>query len=170
LCSSNERRADEASRDVEAWLKSYFMRSRVGESFSGTVSSVVPFGIFVVLDDLFVEGLVHVSELGSEYFLFNEALHEMRGERTGLRYRLGDRVNVQVARVDLEARRIEFKLERSTDRKTLLATPPEPRAKSAKKGESAEERRARKAVTAPQKAGKRSAGVEPKRSTRKRSR
>ena len=64
LCSANERRADDASRDVEAWLKSYYMRERVGETFSGTVSSVAPFGIFIVLDDLFVEGLVHVSELG----------------------------------------------------------------------------------------------------------
>lgn len=142
LCSANERRADDASRDVEAWLKSYFMRERVGESFTGTVASVVPFGIFVVLDDLYVEGLVHVSELGSEYFLYNDALHELRGERTGLRYRLGDRVHVQVARVDLEARRIEFKLERPTDRKTLLATPAEPRQKAARKGESVEERRA----------------------------
>ena len=178
LCSANERRADEASRDVEAWLKSYFMRSRVGEAFSGTVSSVVPFGIFVVLDDLFVEGLVHVSELGSEYFLFNEALHELRGERTGLRFRLGDRVNVQVARVDLEARRIEFKLERPTDRKTLLAGSAEPRTKPTKKGESVDERRARKAAAVSRKAqprvskpaGKRSAGAEPKRSSKKRSR
>jgi predicted RNA-binding protein with RPS1 domain len=121
ICSANERRADDASRDVEAWLKSYYMRSRVGEIYSGTVSSVVPFGVFVVLDDLYVEGLVHVSELGSEYFLFNEALHELRGERTGLRYRLGDRVNVQVARVDLEARRIEFRLVRGETRKAILA-------------------------------------------------
>lgn len=184
LCSANERRADEASRDVEAWLKSYFMRSRVGETFSGTVSSVVPFGLFVVLDDLFVEGLVHVSELGSEYFLYNEALHELRGERTGLRYRLGDRVHVQVARVDLEARRIEFKLVRPTDRKTLLAAPgesaqPKPGKTARKKGESVEERRARKAAVAARKsaarparaakAGKRAA-AETSRTTKKRSR
>jgi ribonuclease R len=121
LCSANERRADDASRDVEAWLKSYYMRERVGDTYAGTISAVVPFGIFVVLDDLFVEGLVHVSELGSEYFHYNEPLHELRGERTGLRYRLSDRVTVQVARVDLEARRIEFRLVRATDRKALLA-------------------------------------------------
>lgn len=184
LCSANERRADEASRDVEAWLKSYFMRDRVGETFSGTVSSVVPFGLFVVLDDLFVEGLVHVSELGSEYFLYNEALHELRGERTGLRYRLGDRVHVQVARVDLEARRIEFKLVRPTDRKTLLAAPAEA-AKSGKsagkaarkKGESVDGRRTRSAVVAARKgatdtaapAGKRAASGT-SRTSRKRSR
>lgn len=112
VCSSNERRADDASRDVEAWLKCYFMKERVGEAYSGTVTGVAPFGIFVTLDDLFVEGLVHVSELGTEYFKYNEALHELRGERTGQRYRLTDRVHVQVSRVDLEARRIDFRLEK----------------------------------------------------------
>jgi ribonuclease R len=148
ICSANERRADEASRDVEAWLKSYYMRERVGEMYSGTVSAVVPFGIFIVLDDLFVEGLVHVSELGSEYFLFNEALHELRGERTGLRYRLGDRLTVQVARVDLEARRIEFRLVRGDTRKALLAPPIDPRRKERRRGESVEERRDRQAKVA----------------------
>jgi len=148
ICSANERRADDASRDVEAWLKSYYMRERVGETFSGTVSSVVPFGVFIVLDDLYVEGLVHVSELGSEYFLFNEALHELRGERTGLRYRLGDRLTVQVARVDLEARRIEFRMLKGDTRKALLAGPAEPREKEKKRGESVEERRDRQAKIA----------------------
>jgi len=143
ICSANERRADDASRDVEAWLKSYYMRERVGESFSGTIASVVPFGIFVVLDDLFVEGLVHVSELGSEYFTYNEPLHELRGERTGLRYRLADRVTVQVSRVDLEARRIEFRLVKALDRKALLTEPALPAGKARKKGESVEERKAR---------------------------
>jgi ribonuclease R len=144
ICSANERRADDASRDVEAWLKSYYMRERVGETYSGTVSSVAPFGAFIVLDDLYVEGLVHVSELGSEYFLFNEALHELRGERTGLRYRLGDRLTVQVARVDLEARRIEFRLVKGDTRRALLAAgAPEPRERERKRGESVEERRER---------------------------
>ncbi|MDZ7652277.1 MAG: ribonuclease R [Burkholderiaceae bacterium] len=146
ICSANERRADDASRDVEAWLKSYYMRERVGETFSGTVSAVVPFGVFVVLDDLFVEGLVHVSELGSEYFTFNEPMHELRGERTGMRYRLADRVTVQVARVDLEARRIEFRLVREQERKALLAGDSEASArkdKERRKGESVDERRAR---------------------------
>jgi ribonuclease R len=146
ICSANERRADDASRDVEAWLKSYYMRERVGETYTGTVSSVVPFGVFVVLDDLYVEGLVHVSELGSEYFLYNEALHELRGERTGLRYRLGDRVTVQVSRVDLEARRIEFQPVRGDTRKALLAAhAPEPREGERKRGESVEQRRERQA-------------------------
>jgi ribonuclease R len=146
LCSANERRADEASRDVEAWLKSYYMRERVGETFTGTVSAVVPFGIFVVLDDLFVEGLVHVSDLGSEYFQFNEPMHELRGERTGLRYRLTDRLTVQVARVDLEARRIDFRLVRGADRKSLLAATPATEKAERRKGESVDERRARRAA------------------------
>jgi ribonuclease R len=146
LCSANERRADDASRDVEAWLKSWYMRERVGETYTGSISAVVPFGIFVVLDDLFVEGLVHVSELGSEYFQFNEPMHELRGERTGLRYRLADRVSVQVARVDLEARRIEFRLVRGLDRKSLLAAEPAKEEAPRRKGASVEQRRARHAA------------------------
>ncbi len=110
VLSARERRADDASRDVEAWLKCWFVKERVGEVFSGRVTGVASFGIFVTLDTLHVEGMVHVSELGTEYFQFNEAMHELRGERTGMRYRLTDSVQVQVARVDLEARRIEFRL------------------------------------------------------------
>ena len=119
-CSANERRADEASRDVLAWLKCYFMREKVGEQFRGTVTGVAPFGIFVTLEGLFVEGLVHVSELGTDYFVFNDAMHELRGERTGQRFRLTDPVTVQVARVDLEARKIEFRLVRGSSFQELM--------------------------------------------------
>ncbi len=119
-CSANERRADEASRDVLAWLKCYFMREKVGEQFRGTVTGVAPFGVFVTLDGLFVEGLVHVSELGTDYFQFNEAMHELRGERTGQRFRLTDPVTVQVARVDLEARKIEFRLVKGSSYQELM--------------------------------------------------
>ncbi len=111
-CSANERRADEASRDVEAWLKCQYMRERVGEQFQGRVTGVAPFGVFVTLNELFVEGMVHVSELGGEYFQYNEASHELRGERTGRRFRMTDELEVQVSRVDLEARRIDFRLVR----------------------------------------------------------
>ena len=111
-CSGNERRADEASRDVEAWLKCRFMRDRLGEEFGGTVSSVTGFGLFVVLDGLYVDGLVHITELGGEYFRFDEVRQELRGERTGVRYAVGSRVRVQVSRVDLDARRIDFRLVR----------------------------------------------------------
>ncbi len=113
-CSANERRADEASRDVEAWLKCYFMRDKLGEEYGGMVSGVTSFGIFVQLDSLFIEGLVHVTELGSDYFQYDEVKNELRGERTGIRYRLSDRVRVQVSRVDLDARKIDFRLVRDT--------------------------------------------------------
>ena len=93
-CSANERRADEASRDVENWLKCYFMRDKLGEHFSGTVSGVTAFGIFVQLDDIYIEGMVHVSELGSDYFEYDEVRNELRGGRSGQRYRLTDRVTV----------------------------------------------------------------------------
>jgi ribonuclease R len=109
-CSANERRADEASRDVEAWLKCYFIRDKLGEEFSGTISAVTSFGIFVQLDTLFVEGLVHVTELGADYFQYDDARHELRGERSGIRYQLTNRVTVQVSRVDLEARKIDLRL------------------------------------------------------------
>ncbi|MFW8566366.1 ribonuclease R [Orrella sp. 11846] len=110
ILSAYERRADDASRDVEAWLKCWFAKEKIGEVFSGRITGVANFGIFVTLDTLHVEGMVHVSELGTEYFQFNEAMHELRGERTGQRYRLTDTVQVQIANVDLEARRIEFRL------------------------------------------------------------
>ncbi len=119
-CSTNERRADDASRDVESWLKCYFMRERVGEQFRGTVTGVTPFGIFVTLNDLYVEGLVHISELGTDYFQFNEAMNELRGERTGQRFRLTDTLTVQVSRVDLEARKIEFRLVRGASYSDLM--------------------------------------------------
>jgi len=109
-CSANERRADEASRDVEAWLKCKYMREHLGEEFGGVVTSATGFGIFVTLDAMYVEGLVHITELGGEYFRFDEARQELRGERSGIRYGIGARVRVQVSRVDLDGRKIDFRL------------------------------------------------------------
>ncbi len=109
-CSANERRADEASRDVEAWLKCKYMREHLGEEYSGVVTAVTGFGLFVTLDSLYVEGLVHITELGAEYFRFDEARQELRGERTGIRYAIGTRVQIQVSRVDLDGRKIDFRL------------------------------------------------------------
>jgi ribonuclease R len=111
-CSANERRADEASKDVEAWLKCKYMREHLGEEYAGTVSSATSFGLFVTLDAMYVEGLVHITELGGEYFKFDEIRCELRGERTGIRYAIGTRVNVQVSRVDLDGRKIDFRLVR----------------------------------------------------------
>jgi ribonuclease R len=107
-CSETERRADDASRDVETWLKCYYMRDHVGGTFSGTITGVVPFGLFVTLDDYFVDGLLHISELGRDYFQFDGARHMLLGERTGKRFRLADRMTVKLVRVDLETRKIDF--------------------------------------------------------------
>jgi ribonuclease R len=107
-CSETERRADEASRDVENWLKCYYMRDHVGGTFSGSITGVTPFGVFVTLDDYYVDGLVHISELGRDYFQFDAARHVLLGERTGKRFRLADRMTVKLVRVDLESRKIDF--------------------------------------------------------------
>ena len=109
-CSMTERRADEATRDVVNWLKCYYMRDRIGEEFDGTISAVVPFGVFVALDSVYVEGLVHVSELGEDYFHFDSTKHQMLGERSGQQFRLGDRLRVRLVRADLESGRIDFVL------------------------------------------------------------
>lgn len=120
-CSANERRADEASRDVEAWLKCKYMREHLGEEYGGLVTAVTTFGIFVTLDAMYVEGLVHITELGGEYFKFDEARQELRGERTGIRYAIGSRVRVQVSRVDLDGRKIDFRLVREGEELTSRA-------------------------------------------------
>jgi ribonuclease R len=114
-CSANERRADEASRDVEAWHKSKYKREHLGEEYSGVVTAATGFGLFVTLDAMYVEGLVHITELGGEYFRFDEMRQELRGERTGIRYGIGSRVRIQVSRVDLDGRKIDFRLVRDTD-------------------------------------------------------
>jgi ribonuclease R len=109
-CSQTERRADESTREVAAWLKCYYMRDRVGEEFEGSVSAVTGFGIFVALDDFYVEGLVHISELGQDYFQFDPVRHQLVGDRSRKTFRLADRVRVKIARVDLESSRLDFLL------------------------------------------------------------
>jgi ribonuclease R len=109
-CSETERRADDATRDVEAWLKSYYMQDHVGEEFNGTISGVTAFGLFVTLDELYVDGLVHISDLGQDYFQFDAAKHQLRGERSGVKYQLAGRVRVKVVRVNLEQAKIDFVL------------------------------------------------------------
>ena len=108
--SQCERRADEASRDVENWLKTYYMQDKVGEVFSGTVSGMAGFGLFVTLDDIHIEGLVHISELGEDYFNYRAETMSIEGERSGLRFNMGDKVVVQVARADLDTRKIDLML------------------------------------------------------------
>lgn len=105
-----ERRADDASRDVENWLKTYYMRDKVGEVFEGKISGMTSFGIFVTLDGIHIDGLVHISDLGEDYFNFRPEIMAIEGERSGIRFNMGDRVAVRVARADLDDGKIDFVL------------------------------------------------------------
>ena len=105
-----ERRADDASRDVENWLKTYYMRDKVGEVFSSKISGMTSFGIFVTLDDIHIDGLVHISDLGEDYFNFRPEIMAIEGERSGVRFNMGDTVTVKVARADLDTSKIDLTL------------------------------------------------------------
>ena len=107
-CSTTERRADEATRGVVSWLKCEYMLDKVGQTFDGVVAAVTSFGLFVELREIFIEGLVHISSLDKDYFHYDPVGHRLVGERTGVRYRLGDPVRVMVARVDLDDRKIDL--------------------------------------------------------------
>jgi ribonuclease R len=107
-CSETERRADDASRDVESWLKCFYMQDHVGGVYEGTITGVTAFGLFVMLDQYYVDGLVHISELGRDYYRYEANRHMLLGERTGKRYRLADRIKVKLVRVDLETRKIDL--------------------------------------------------------------
>lgn len=111
-CSFTERRADEATRNVVAWLKCEYMQDKLGEEFSGVISAVTAFGFFVELKDIFIEGLVHVSSLDKDFFHYDPAGLSLKGERTGVTYRLGDEVRVIVSRVNLDDRKIDLDLVR----------------------------------------------------------
>lgn len=168
--SMTERRADEATRDVVTWLKCEFMLDRVGDTFEGVITSVTGFGLFVELVDIYVEGLVHVTALPGDYYQFDAVHHRLTGERSGRSFRLGDRIEVMVARVDLDERKIDFEmgsLDSSEEtvpsktpkvRKRLAETaePVEPKsASTAKKGKakSGNKARKRKVVSKSVKAG-----------------
>jgi len=108
--SAAERRATDAERELIEWKKVRFMAEKLGDSFVGYVTGVRAFGLFVELDEIYVQGLVHVSSMTDDYYRFNEKTHSLTGENTRQAYRLGDRVEVQVVRVDLEQRQIDFAL------------------------------------------------------------
>ncbi|MGD2118246.1 MAG: ribonuclease R [Chromatiales bacterium] len=109
-CSGTERRADEATRDVLDWLKCEFMMDKIGDEFHGIISSVTSFGLFVQLDHIYVDGLVHISALKNDYYHFDPVGHRLSGERSGQVFRLGDPIRIKVAAVNLDDRKIDFVL------------------------------------------------------------
>tara|TARA_B110000285_G_scaffold143056_1_gene159855 strand:- start:54 stop:1805 length:1752 start_codon:yes stop_codon:yes gene_type:complete len=119
-CSMAERRADAAVWDVEGWLKCEYMQGHIGDYFHGTINAVTSFGLFVELADVYVEGLVHISALPGDYYHFDAAKHRLQGERSGKSFRLGDSIEVQVVRVDLDEKKIDFE---------LADAPPKPKSK-----------------------------------------
>jgi ribonuclease R len=137
--SMTERRADDATRDVMAWLKCEFLKDHVGEEYNGVIAAVVPFGFFVELADVYIEGLVHVSTLSGDYFRHDAAKHRLIGERTAVSFRLGDEVRVKVVRVGLEDRKIDLELiskpkRRKADLAALEASGDSPRGKGKARG------------------------------------
>ena len=110
-CSTTERRADDATRDAIDWLKCEYMLDKVGETYPGIISSVTSFGLFVELQDIYVEGLVHVTALGNDYYHYDQTRHWLMGERTNKIFRLGDQVRVKVVQVNLDERKVDFELD-----------------------------------------------------------
>ena len=110
VCSAHEKRAEDATREVEALLKCQYMEDKVGEQYEGIVSAATSFGIFVQIPELQIDGLVHVTSLLNDYYHFEPGSQSLVGEHSGTRYRLGDKLDVIVSRVDLETRRIDFQL------------------------------------------------------------
>ncbi|WP_148861842.1 ribonuclease R [Marinobacter fonticola] len=158
-CSMTERRADDATRDVMAWLKCEYLQEHVGEEFDGVIASVVPFGFFVELSGIYIEGLVHVSTLSGDYFHHDAAKHRLVGERTAISFRLGDSVRVQVVRVGLEDRKIDLELisqprRRKADRDAL----PEKGERGKRRDDRGRSSRSRTGKGGPSKAGKSKAG------------
>jgi len=106
--SVTERRADDASRDVEQWLKCEYMRDKVGDTFNGVISGVAGFGIFIELTDVFVEGMIAMRDMKDDYYIFDDVHHQLKGERTGRTFQLGDTIKIQVASVSLDDRQMVF--------------------------------------------------------------
>lgn len=129
-CSTTERRADDATRDAVDWLKCEYMLEKIGETYAGIISSVTSFGIFVELQDIYVEGLVHVTAMGNDYYHFDPIRHRLMGERNNKIYRLGDLLDVRVVQVNLDERKIDFELAEQPSQKRAANRPGE---KSSKK-------------------------------------
>lgn len=146
-CSMTERRADEASRDVVNWLKCEFLSEHVGDVFEGTIAAVTGFGLFVEMDDIYIEGLVHVTAMDQDFYNFDKAKQRLIGERSRKTYQLGDRITMQVARVDMDEKKIDLvpagsgkKPSRKSDRAT---EPRKPYRRGNGKNDSGEKRKTR---------------------------
>ena len=143
-CSRYERRADDATRDAADWLKCDFLRKHIGEQYSGIVSGVTAFGLFVQLDDLLIDGLVHVTALKRDYYQFDPAHHRLVGEISGRQYRLGDRLQVEVARVDMDQRKIDFDLVAKLGDEDIVIGRKARKGKKGKKGKKGGKRKPRR--------------------------
>lgn len=144
-CSMTERRADEAVRDVVDWLKCDFMQDHVGEVFDGVISSVTNFGFFVRLDDLFIDGLVHVSTLENDYYSFDAGRSRLVGENSGFSYRLGDKVKIKVEAVNPEERKIDFSIVGSDNKPRRQGKTVKDRVNKARKAQDSKDDFAKKA-------------------------
>ncbi|MBO9489641.1 ribonuclease R [Endozoicomonas sp. G2_1] len=167
-CSMTERRADEATRDVADWLKCEFMQDHVGDDFTGVISTVTNFGFFVRLSELHIEGLVHISSLGRDYYHFDQVRLSLVGEQTNNKYRVGDLVKVQVVSVNLDEKKIDLML--YGDDAVLKRAKPLPKGKAAKSKSSASAKTSHRAGGIKQKAAKtgaKSDSAKPKKKTDK---
>ena len=117
VCSEYERRAEDATREVEAWLKCQYMEDKLGEQYEGIITGVTNFGVFVQIPELQIDGLVHVTSLQNDYYRYEAGSQSLIGDRSGTQYRLGDRLRIVVSRVDLESKRIDFQLATETKSK-----------------------------------------------------
>jgi ribonuclease R len=147
-CSATERRADEATRDAMDTLKAEYMHDKVGEEYPGIITSVTSFGLFVMLDDIYVDGLVHITALDRDYFHFDPIGHRLTGDRSGITYRLGDPLKIRVAAVNIEDRKIDFVLAESREKQAGDKEAPsksrKPRSRSRSRTEKSGERSGRK--------------------------
>ncbi len=157
-CSMTERRADDATRDVADWLKCEFMLAHVGDVFDGVVSSVTNFGLFVRLPEYHIEGLIHITSLGQDYYHYDDVKQCLVGEHTGMQYRLGDPLEVKVAAVNLDERKIDLIL---ANQKNIKQLPKKSRASKHKKNKEAKDQKAsptRKRKTSADRTGRKRAG------------
>ena len=153
-CSMTERRADDATREVDAWLKCEFLKDRIGEEFEGVIAAVTNFGVFVELSDLYIEGLMHVSALPGDYYHFDQAKQRLIGERTRQVFQLGGAVTVRVARVDLDDRKIDLELSGAAPSRRMKTAKTAKSQKSSKADRVAKAARPNKAPGSKKAAGK----------------